>query len=109
MLSNLSLLSIESTVFSKLQLPTLLITAFKYRDINTNKFPLIIGAQHIRHSNAYYKRYVKSCVAVMSKVCCYCRLFICLLSLTVILRYNPLIAVALGKDAINMAFLDHNG
>ncbi len=108
-LSNLSRLSATLIALSKSELPTLFIKAFKRRVINTNEFPPIIDAGHIRCSVARYKRYVESCVAVMSGVCYCCGLFISSSSLVIILISDSVIVTALDKDAINMAFFDHCG
>ncbi len=55
----------------------------------------------------YYKRYIKSCIAVMSGVCCCCRLFVSLSSLVIVLRSEPIIVTALDNDTIIMAFFDY--
>ncbi len=106
--SNLPRLSAAPTAPLK-QLPTLLIKAFKRRVIDTNEFPPIIDAGHIRRSVARYERHVESCVAVMSGVCCCCGLFVSSSSSVVVLRSDPVVVAALNKEAINMAFLDHYG
>ena len=75
--------------------------------MDTNKFPLIIDAGYIRHFVTHYKRYFESDVAIISRICCGCRLFISLLLLVVVLRSDPVIVAALDKHAMNMAFLNH--
>ncbi len=107
--SNLPQLSATSTAPLKSQLPTLLIKTFKCRVIDTNEFPPIIDVGHIRRFITCYKIHVESCIAVMSKVSYYCKLFISSLTLVVILRSNPVVVTALDKNAINMAFLNHCG
>ena len=109
LLSNLSQLSATLIAPLKSQFPTLLIKTFEYKVINTNEFPPIIDAGHIRHSVTYYKRHVESCIAVLSGVYCCCGLFVSLLSLVVVLRSDPIVVAILDKDAMNIAFLDHCG
>ena len=55
----------------------------------------------------HYERYIESCVTVMSGIYCCCPLFISSLLLAIFLRSDPVIAGALDKDIINMAFLNH--
>lgn len=43
----------------------------------------------------------------MSRVYCYCRLFIFLLLLTIVLRFDLIVVVALNKKAINITFYDY--
>ncbi len=107
--SNLPQLSAAPTAPLKSQLPTLLIKAFEHGVIDTNEFPPIIDAGHIRHSVLRYKRHVEFYVTVMSGVCYCCGLFVSSSSLIVVLRSDPVVVAALDKDAINMAFLDHCG
>ena len=104
---NLSQLFTTLIALPKSQLQTLLIKAFEHRVIDTHEFLLIIDARYMRCSIAYYQRHVESCIAVMNRVCYYCRLFISLLLLVVVLRSNPMVIVALDKDVINKAFLNH--
>ncbi len=107
--SNLSRLSTIPTASLKSQLLTLLIKTFEHRVIDTHKFLPMVDTGYIRRSVACYERHVESCVAVMSRVCCCCGLFVSSLSSVVVLRSDPMVVVALDEDAINMAFLDHYG
>lgn len=66
---------------------------FERRVINTNEFLFIIDAGHIYYSIMYYERYVKSCVIVMGRVCYYCRMFVYLLSLFIILRSGLIVII----------------
>ncbi len=93
----------------KSQLLTLFIKVFECRVIDTNKFPPIINARHIRCSVAYYKRCVESCAAIINGVYYCCRLFVSLSSLVVVLGSNPVVVVALDKDVINMIFFNYYG
>ncbi len=108
-MSNLLQLSATSTTLLKSQLPNLLIKAFERRVIDINEFSPTIDVGHICRSVAHYKRYIESCVAVMSGVCCYYGLFVSLLSSVVVLRFDYVIVTALHKDAIYMAFLNYCG
>ncbi len=56
-----------------------------------------------------YERHIKSCIIVMSRVCCYCRLFVSSLSLTIVLRSDPMVAAVLEKKVNDIAFLYHCG
>ncbi len=105
--SNLPWLSATPTAPLKSQLPTLLIKAFKRRVIDTNEFSPIIDVGHICCSVVCYERYVECCIAVMGKVCYCSGLFISSSSSVVVLRSDPMVVIALNKDAINIAFFDH--
>lgn len=95
-MSNLFQLSVATTTPLKTQLLTLFIKAFKHRFIDSNEFASIIDVRYIYHFVAYYKRYIKFYIVVMSEVYCYCGLIICSLSLAV-----------LDKDVINIAFFHY--
>ncbi len=109
LLSNPPRLSTTPTAPFKSQFLTSLIKTFKYRVIDTNEFPPIIDTGHICRSVMRYERHVEFYIAVISRVCCCCELFVSLLSLIFVLRSDPMIVAALDKDAINMAFLNHCG
>lgn len=104
---HLSLLSVAPTALLKLQLLTLLIQLFKYRVIDTNKFSLIINAEHIHYSIVCYGRDIEFCITIMSRLYYCCVLFVNLLLFTIILRSNFMIIIALDKDIINITFFNH--
>ncbi len=108
-LSNLPQLSTTLTAPMKSELLTLFIKACECKVINTNEFLPIIDAGHIYRSIGHYKRYIESCIAIISRVCYCCGLFVGSLSSVVVLRSDPIVIVALDKDAIYMAFLDYCG
>ncbi len=94
--------------YLKSQFPALLIKAFERRVIDSNEFLLIINARHIRHSVACYKRCIESGIAIIRRVYCYYGLFFSSLLLVVVLRSDPVVVIALDKNAIKMAFLNHS-
>lgn len=85
----------------------LLIKTFEYKVINTNEFSLIINIRHTCYSIIHYKKCVKSFIIVINKVCYYYELFVCLSSLAVVLRFNPLVGATLDKNIFNMDFFDY--
>lgn len=80
---------------------------FEYEVIDINGFPLIINARHIYCAIVYYKRYGKSCIAGMSEISCYYRLFISSLSLVIVLRSDLMVVAILDKEATNMIFFNY--
>lgn len=105
--SNLPLLSAKSTISLKLYLLTVLLKAFKCRVNKTKILPLIKDIRHIHHLIAYYERHVKSYTTIINGIYCYFELFICPLSLIIILRLDLILLIALNKDAINITFFNY--
>lgn len=103
----LLLLSATSTTFLKAQFSTLLIKIFECKAIDTSEFLPIIDAKHICCSVACYKIRVKSYLAVINSVCCYCGLFVWPLSLAIVLKSDPIFIAALNNHIMNLVYLDY--
>lgn len=67
----------------------------------------IIDIKYIYDSIIYYKKYVKSCIAIINRVYYYCGVFVFLLLLVIVLRSDFIIIIALNKDIINIIFFNH--
>lgn len=107
LLLKLLLLSTLATAFSKLQFPTLLIKAFEYKVIDIREFPPTIDTWYICCSIAYYKIHAESCFAIINTFYCYCKLFVQLSLLAIVLRSNTIIMTVLNNHIINLISLNY--
>lgn len=81
----------------------------KYRVINTRKFHFTINAKYIYYSIVYYENYILSCLIIINDIFYYCKLIILVLSLIVVLRFNPIVIAAIKNCVINSVYFNHYG
>lgn len=94
---------------SKAEFLTLLIKIFKYRATNMREFSLTINIRHIYYFIIYYKSYIKSYLTIINSICYYYGYFIWFLLLTIILKSNFIIIIALNNHIINLTYFNYCG
>lgn len=71
------------------------------------EFSLTIDIRHIYCFIIYYKSYIKSYLTIINSICYYYGYFIWFLLLTIILKSNFIIIIALNNHIINLTYFNY--